>query len=68
MAGIGAVAIFVLNSLHRHGAFKQLGKNQFGLLMNDSAGQGHLEGTFRIVDRDRVHCIDQNYDAVRVKR
>lgn len=46
--------------------FDKLSKDTFRLkILSDD--QSTQEATFRIVDQDRVHNIDQNYDAVRVK-
>jgi len=45
--------------------FTKLSKDRFRLSLNFSNGAGWL-GTFRIVDHDRIHNMDENYDAVRV--
>jgi hypothetical protein len=47
--------------------FEKLGKDQFRLAWMFDNGQ-QWKSTFRILDRDHIHNLDQNYVAVRVSR
>ena len=47
--------------------FVKLADNQFRLTLH-SANGNQWQGTFRIVDHDRIHNMDDNYDAVRVPK
>lgn len=47
--------------------FAQSGKDQFQLNLTFDSGE-QWTGMFRILDRDHIHNLDQNYVAVRVAR
>jgi hypothetical protein len=47
--------------------FEKLGKDQFRLGLTFDNGQ-QWKGTFRVLDYDHIHNLDQNYVAVRVSR
>jgi hypothetical protein len=47
--------------------FAKLGKDRFRLALKFSDGR-QWNGDFTIVNRDRVHNVNENYDAVRVPR
>ena len=47
--------------------FVQLSKDKFRLMLSFTNGS-QWQGTFRILDQDRIHNIDENYVAVRVAR
>jgi hypothetical protein len=47
--------------------FARLARDKFRLTVRFSNGQ-EWNGDFTIINRDRIHNIDENYDAVRVPR
>lgn len=47
--------------------FTKLATDQFRLSLNFDNGN-QWQGTFRILSPDRIHNIDENYDAVRVPK
>ncbi len=47
--------------------FSKIAKDQFRLQLSFDNG-ARWQGTFNIVSRDRIHNIDENYDAVRAHR
>lgn len=47
--------------------FRKISKDQFRLELSFDNGS-RWQGTFRIVSRDRIHNIDENYDAVRTQK
>jgi hypothetical protein len=47
--------------------FTKIAKDKFRLTL-DFVNGNEWQGNFKIIDRDRIHNIDENYDAVRVSR